>query len=175
MFPQAIPPSILTFFMCLSSSSPVCSYTGVNSDMHKLLPDLCIHNLRGDLSLWRSIQFNLPLLFNALVSFSRDNFPPEWHGVFIYLKLKAGQPYVTAPAVNGPDSTDVTGSYGYFPNCLPKYRDQGKYTKDSQSTSSDERPCRKTHRGHPTLLPGIFTIYCPHGKFQKKLQTMCLL
>ena len=25
--------------------------------------------------------------------------------------------------------------------------------------------CRKSNCRHPTLLPGIFTIFCPHGNF----------
>ena len=56
---------------------------------------------------------------------------------------------------------DVMHELAYFP-CLPKIRDRGFYDIDSSSKAVG---CTKQSSGHPTLLPGIFTVYCPHGKY----------
>ena len=51
----------------------------------------------------------------------------------------------------------------YFP-CLPELRASPIYEADSvQSKKEDPDACRKTSYGHPTLSPGIFTLYCQHG------------
>ena len=28
-----------------------------------------------------------------------------------------------------------------------------------------DNSCQKKYKGHPSLLPGVFTVYCPHGMF----------
>ena len=50
----------------------------------------------------------------------------------------------------------------YFPN-LPQYRGRGKYAADRQKTSHPGDSCRKASYSHPSLSPGIFTLFCPHG------------
>ena len=53
---------------------------------------------------------------------------------------------------------------GFFPH-LPLQTRKGKYgankllSKRKQTSDS----CRKDSDGHPSLSPGIFTIFCPHG------------
>ena len=58
-------------------------------------------------------------------------------------------------------STSRTSSQ-FFPN-LPQYRGRGKYAADRQKTSHPNDSCRKASYGHPSLFPGIFTLFCPHG------------
>lgn len=48
-----------------------------------------------------------------------------------------------------------------FPS-LPKVHGNGIYEADRENTDKNEQ-CRKESWGHPTLSPGIFTLYCPHG------------
>ena len=51
----------------------------------------------------------------------------------------------------------------FFPN-LPKIRGTHCYSADQRSKGlEDIDACRKYSWNHPTLTPGIFTIYCPHG------------
>ena len=60
-------------------------------------------------------------------------------------------------------SPDENG-LGFFPH-LPLQTGKGKYgankllSKRKQTSDS----CRKDSYGHPSLSPGIFTIFCPHG------------
>lgn len=51
-----------------------------------------------------------------------------------------------------------------YPN-LPKLRASLRYAADVGRSKNDpkETNCRKESYGHPTLSPGIFTIFCPHG------------
>ena len=53
----------------------------------------------------------------------------------------------------------------YFPN-LPMVRGVPVYRADQSSSrqrQEDQDACRKYASNHPTLTPGIFIIYCPHG------------
>ena len=63
--------------------------------------------------------------------------------------------------VTGKIGEDVLRELSYFP-CLPKVRVRRLYKVDSHSRRT--AGCTKQSSGHPTLLPGIFTIYCPHGE-----------
>lgn len=49
-----------------------------------------------------------------------------------------------------------------FPT-LPVLRKRGKYAQNKKIISTT--PCRKLYKGYPTLLPGIFTVCWPHGKY----------
>lgn len=53
----------------------------------------------------------------------------------------------------------VEKSLSYFPS-LPQVRARRRYEADK---NNKERICTKKGIGHPSLLPGIFTIFCEHG------------
>ena len=50
----------------------------------------------------------------------------------------------------------------FFPS-LPLLRGPGRYQADLQTRTSDEDDCKKCSYGHPSLTPGIFTVYCIHS------------
>ena len=66
------------------------------------------------------------------------------------------------PPSSYPPTNDDDDHWSFFPN-LPLVRGKGNYAADTTTTQSDGDACRKASYGHPTLTPGIFTIYCPHG------------
>ena len=37
------------------------------------------------------------------------------------------------------------------------------YEADKKASADKNEQCRKESWGHPTLSPGIFTLYCSHG------------
>ncbi len=60
---------------------------------------------------------------------------------------------------------------------MPKIRQRGQYVQDQQTRSrrynskiNHERgeegheTCKKSYKGHKSLMAGIFTTYCPHGR-----------
>ena len=50
----------------------------------------------------------------------------------------------------------------FFPS-LPKLHGDARYEADARLPAKDSNNCRKASYGHPTLSPGVFTIYCEHG------------
>ena len=46
---------------------------------------------------------------------------------------------------------------------LPKCHGDASYEADRKLHTLQTDGCRKASYGHPTLSPGIFTIYCEHG------------
>ena len=50
----------------------------------------------------------------------------------------------------------------FFPN-LPLLSGHGNYAADKSLKTHDSDSCRKASYGHPSLSPGIFTVFCPHG------------
>ena len=51
----------------------------------------------------------------------------------------------------------------FFPN-LPQLHRDALYAADVvNQASTDSDSCRKNAYGHPTLSPGVFTIFCMHG------------
>ncbi len=56
----------------------------------------------------------------------------------------------------------VDDPLSFFP-CLPQLHGTGRYESDSRSGATSTDNCRKASYGHPTLSPGIFTLYCEHG------------
>ena len=63
-----------------------------------------------------------------------------------------------------PSVTSDCDKWSFFPS-LPIVRGRGTYAADHSNApqSITEDACRKASYGHPTLTPGIFTVYCPHG------------
>ena len=59
-----------------------------------------------------------------------------------------------------PDVND--SKFSCFPH-LPRLHGPGNYKADKQREVTDLDNCRKYSYGHPTLTPGIFTLYCQHG------------
>lgn len=60
--------------------------------------------------------------------------------------------------------------HSYFPS-LDKKCERGAYQmdktkKDGPKDCNDRKSwkCQKKEKGHPTLTPGIFTLFCPHGR-----------
>ncbi len=55
------------------------------------------------------------------------------------------------------------GPLSFFPN-LPQLHGDAVYIPDlANQASTDSDSCRKNAYGHPTLSPGVFTIFCEHG------------
>ena len=53
-------------------------------------------------------------------------------------------------------------NFSYFPS-LPQLHGNAVYQIDKCRTTTGSDVCNKRISKHPTLTPGIFTIYCPHA------------
>ena len=63
-----------------------------------------------------------------------------------------------------PSPAHGISTFSFFPH-LPQRHGPGRYEADQQTHTTHTRDddCRKKSYGHPTLTPGIFTVYCAHG------------
>ena len=59
--------------------------------------------------------------------------------------------------------TYQTGSLCDVFSSLPKVHGHGLYEVDKKASTDKNEQCHKESWGHPTLSPGIYTLYCPHG------------
>ena len=57
-------------------------------------------------------------------------------------------------------STSSSSDMAFFPQ-LPVIRSRGAYRSDRVRK---EKICTKHTTGHPSLLPGVFVMFCQHGK-----------
>ena len=80
------------------------------------------------------------------------------------LKEKALAPFREAIPVD--TSTSVVrgeDTLSFFPS-LPRIRNRRHYEADVDKKSKVQL-CKKGYNAHPSLTPGIFTLFCPHGQF----------
>lgn len=109
------------------------------------------------------LQTEIPVLFDLLGCMAQF---PNSSEVIEKLIEKSMAPFDTDSSKSDVEKNedigeDILSELSYFP-CLPKVRVRGLYKIDSQSRRAVG--CTKQSGGHPTLLPGIFTVYCPHGE-----------
>ena len=146
----------------LSSQSPVCALLPPTQDVENLVNCLCSGvSIRGDPVLWKSLQNSIPVIFHLMLAMpsGTTSLPQPMNSVLDEMLKKSQLPF--DKATQHPDTNNEGENvFCYFPT-LNKCRDRGVFVADKQKK---ELLCCKDYRGHPYLLPGIFTMYCPHGK-----------
>ena len=103
-----------------------------------------------------------PILFDLLLSV--EKYPQELMSAILdRLIEKSLNPFnndsEAGDSVLSVSNEEQLRSLSYFPN-LPQVRARRKYKADK---CPKERICTKKGTGHPSLLPGIFTIFCEHA------------
>lgn len=114
------------------------------------------------LQLMSQLQKTFPVLFDLLLSV--ENYPHNLMlSVLQEIVKKSTKPFNNEDESEIPVERDedvcMYKSLSYFPN-LPRVRVRRSYEADK---NTKERICTKKSSGHPSLLPGIFTIFCQHG------------
>lgn len=154
------PKHFRNFFMSLSSNSPVCSYIHVNDHVSALLKDICSDvNIKQNPVKWKLLYEELPII-HQLLSLEMTTATVAFKALLSDLWNLAISPFELSTEMSTDESGCQEDDLAFFPS-LAKYRNRGVYSADK---SKSKNSCRKLYSGHPTLLPGIFTLYCPHGK-----------
>lgn len=150
----------------LSTLSPVCALivpTPTTLELVEALIEGC--EVRSNPDLWCRLQYNIPIIFKLMIDLDVTSIPEVIRPVISEMKKVAKRPYDAVKAECNDTAEAPTITEGddccYYPN-LPQCRQRGFYASDKSSNIST---CTKVHRGHPSLLPGIFTIFCPHGTY----------
>jgi hypothetical protein len=161
------------FLYSTASPSPVCSFVRPCKPVESLVKAIVSWiNIREETLMWKNVHNFLPILFEV---FENQNVTPNMQLLVNKLWNIAVSPFIYAKE----DQQKSTLTYSqddelsFFP-CLPKYRSRGRFQKDASQVKNTEH-CTKKYAGHPSLLPGVFTIFCPHGELSIYIVTMLLL
>lgn len=148
------------FLFSLASTSPVCGYIHPTSQVEALIQSLTGGSeIKKNPTEWTALHEHLPLIFQIMEQSSENSCPQQLNCLLADLWEKAQMPFEENNILDH-EIDDDTDELAFFPS-LMKCRNRGRYLEDSCKTDPS---CRKSYSGHPTLLPGLFTLYCPHGK-----------
>ena len=149
-----------TFLSALGSASPVCGLLHPSQRAIDLLIKMKTINIARTPADMECLQEELPSLFELI----RSTIFPQQQLIPIIDDLidKATAPFKTELKADGsPFGTSTTQELSFFPS-LGVCRQRQVYPADGRTQAA--AVCTKKSHGHPSLLPGIFTIYCQHGE-----------
>ncbi len=154
-----------SFLASLASKSPLNVYIPITDATEGLLCEIVNgNNVKQDPVRWRKIQELLPVIATVLAHNQLPLIPIEFRELTADLMQKAKSifaKYFTLPD-EPPIMDDQLQSLSFFPS-LPSVRSRPAFAADKQRYK--DKVCSKRYKGHPTLLPGIFAIFCHHGVF----------
>lgn len=146
-----------------ASPYPFCSFLPPSEDFFAFLnrefaKKECI--LQNDEHLQR-LQTVVPVIFKLLRRM-KEQFPfTEFNNCLPYFQQKVFDPFLKdmCPSEEANEDDELS----FFPS-LPQFRRRGSFVADKHGSKVKEDFCNKFSKGHPSLLPGVFTVFCPHGK-----------
>lgn len=151
----------------LSTPSPACSWIHPSSEMVETLHSIISgQSPRSNPAHLKVMQKFSPILFQVLSSSETEAYLPELRLLLKDLLTVSLNPFASCqkPVEDvGSTCTESPSDMAYYPS-LPVVRDRGVYVADRISTELDK--CKKRSLWHPSLLPGIFTVFCPHGTLE---------
>ncbi|XP_050406170.1 uncharacterized protein LOC126827514 isoform X2 [Patella vulgata] len=150
----------LKFVTSIASKSPVCGYIHPTKDVELLMNELISGmEIKSYPDKWKSLHENIPVLFDIMENTSEKFAPPELRPLLKELLRLSLKPFENCLPCDENEECDDAEEMSFFPS-LPQIRKKYTYLMD---TTKPKKSCSKTYRGHPSLLPGVFTLFCPHG------------
>lgn len=145
----------------LATASPVCALLPPTPSNLNLMDKLISgYHVRSDPDLWSLLQKSIPILFRLLISLDTTHIPDELRPVLMEIVKKSMRPFEAVEPEEDIAFSDLEDSCSFYPH-LTRKRSRRLYKAD---LSRKHSTCSKTYKGHPSLLPGIFTAFCPHGR-----------
>ena len=145
----------------LATASPVCALLPPTPNNLNLMDKLISgYNVRSDPALWSLLQKSFPILFRLIISLDTTHIPDELRPILIEIVKKSKRPFEAVKPEQEVAFSDVDDSCSFYPH-LTRKRSRRLYKAD---LSRRHPTCSKAYKGHPSLLPGIFTAFCPHGR-----------
>ncbi|XP_052071566.1 uncharacterized protein LOC127709908 [Mytilus californianus] len=149
------------FITSLASKSPVCGYIHPSEEVGKLIQSLVKGvDVKCDYVLWQSLHNHIPVLFKLLDNSSGNSAPADLRPLLHELWDLSLQPFDNCDIIDDSSYPVEAEEMSFFP-ALSTCRPRGHYGMDEKKSDNS---CHKKYKGHPSLLPGVFTVYCPHGK-----------
>ena len=162
------PSACAELLTALSSLSPVCALILPTPSIICLVQNICDGvEVRKIPEQWQLLHENVPILYRLMCNHTEMSLPQEYRKLVKEMLLKAQLPFLRNEKhpLFPPSNTESHDCYAYFPS-LPKYCSRPSYRSDKRPINDvrvNEFYCTKKYSGHPSLLPGIFTFFCPHG------------
>lgn len=148
----------------LASTSPVCALLHPSDSVAKLVSSMKEKDITKDAILMQELQQEMPIIFALIRSVA---YYPQKLLIPLLEEMwtKAKAPFnleddTSDDASIGSHCGEFIDDLSYFPG-LPKIRSRAVYVADKKS---NDTICTKRSSRHPALLPGIFTLFCEHGK-----------
>ena len=164
----ACPPNWAPFIESLAVSTPVCGLIHQDEELLATLEEFVASKGRVTSESLFVFREKFPVFHSLIVSFPEFKCPEVLLPVMEMMIAKSKEPFRT----NG-DYTDSLRlaeddavpdeRYSHWPS-LRQIRRRGRYIVDDKADSKRQQSCHKMSSGHPTLLPGVFTMFCQHGK-----------
>lgn len=143
----------------LSATSPACGLLHPSETTSNLVKEMITGDITTKPHLMKCLQEQLPVMFELLRTL--HGYPHEMMKPIIEeMLLRASAPFEGDQELEKVTPVASDDEMSYFPH-LPKCRERQVYTADS---AGKVLTCTKKSSRHPTLLPGVFTLFCEHGK-----------
>eukprot|EP00794_Sanderia_malayensis_P010517 gene10517-11621_t len=160
----------MPFVEALGVATHVCGLIHQDNVLLTALENLVKANGAVSAEILGIVRTKFPVLHDIVSTFEKFQCPIALLPVLKILVEKSKQPFQDYNGVDAADD-DLLLSEGESPEhsiyshwpCLTQSRRRGKYSVDKKGSKKDTMSCHKTSKGHPTLLPGVFTMFCKHG------------
>ena len=144
----------------ISSASAACGTLHPSSRSSQLISSMQSKDISNDPDTMKCLQEEIPVLFELIRSLGY--YPKDVLSPFLNELLnRANSPFPNHDDCSTTKNADVIDDddLAYFPQ-LPKVRHRGYYRTDKNTSGP---VCKKRRSAHPSLLPGVFTLFCQHG------------
>lgn len=144
----------------LAAMTAACGLLHPSERSTKLIADMCQGDITKNVSAMKILQEEIPVLFETIRAL--NSYPSTMLNPILQLLIdKANAPFIVDDADDSflQDNDQGVDHLSYFP-LLAKCRKRGNYKADKEGKLVS---CIKKSSRHPTLLPGVFTLFCGHG------------
>ena len=149
----------------MSTGSPICASIHPSDRSAQLITKMIQEDedITKDATIMKDLQEEIPVLFELIRSL--HTYPRKLLSPLLQSLLdKSLAPFTTQPYpyTKLPSSATTVcdeQSLSFFPT-LPSVRCRPVYSADKKCK---QQICTKRRSKHPSLLPGVFTIFCEHG------------
>lgn len=163
------PPVWAPFLESLAVSTPVCSFIHQDEELLLILEQFLASKGRMTSEWLLTFREKFPVFHSLIVSFPEFKCPEELFPVIEIMIERSKAPFRTneghSESLRLAEDDEVPEEmYSHWPG-LNQVRRRGKYVVDDNAKSKRKQSCHKMSSGHPTLLPGVFTMFCQHGEW----------
>ena len=159
---ESFPPGVTNFLKCCSSISPVISYFPHKEEFLRIIDDISDgQSPKGEPETMKRLELHSPIICKFLQALPTEVIERSCLDLLLEMKRILLSSHKEAHDLSK-NFVSASNSYIYFP-CWQPCSARGTYVADRQQTTKDALKCSKLHRGHPKLMPGLFTVYCEHG------------